>query len=631
MHSNSVNISQSRAEQFERHVQDLRLITDALPALVSYVDAECRYRFVNGRYVEWFGQTPEQIIGRHLREVLGDTAFERVRPHVERVLGGQRVWYEATLPYRHGGTRLVSGEYVPDIAADGTVLGYYSLVTDVTERKQAETARARLAAIVETSGDAIMSIGLDGRIQTWNGGAERLFGYSAEEAIGCSIDLILPIEHADGERSIVDPARRGELVGPFEAVRRTKDGRMIDVSVTVSPIRDSCGRVIGISKVDRDISELKLAERRKDEFLATLGHELRNPLAAVRSATELLTRNASDSRELFEQMTGLIQRQVGLMVRLIDDLLDISRISHGTLSLRNERVSLISLVDQAVDAARPMLEHAQHRLDRQPVDTSEDRIEVDGDAVRLIQVFTNVLSNACKYTDPGGRIHIGVARSGDDAVIEIRDTGVGIPGDKLDAIFEMFSQLDSPRRGQDGLGIGLSLSRRLIELHGGTMSAASDGLGCGTTITIRLPALPAAAPRVTPPPPAERQLANEAGSARRVLIVDDNTDAAASLALLLSALGHVTRTANDGAGALAEAAAFGPDVILLDLGLPDIHGVDVCKAMRAQPWGRSMMVVALSGWGQDRDKRQTAEAGFDAHLTKPAALADLTRLLASGR
>jgi PAS domain S-box-containing protein len=620
---------QTRRQQAEdelmRRSEELRVITDAMPALISYVDTNLRYQFVNARYVEWFGRRSEEIVGQDLRSVLGDAAFERVKPHFEAALAGHRSTFEGEIPYESG-TRYVRGEYVPNIGPDGRVIGFYALVSDVSEQRQAEVARAQLAAIVETSGDAIFSISPERTILTWNAGAERLFGYSAAEAVGRTIDLILPPEHADEERSKLERVWQGEPVGPSDTVRRTKDGRMIDVSVTVSPIRDASGRIVGASKLDRDITERKQAEATKDEFIATLAHELRNPLAAVYSATEVL--GAPTTGEQLERITGIIRRQVSLMMRLLDDLLDVSRITRGTLELRSEHTSVLSLVHQALDAASPWIDRKGHSV---KVEAAEGSLDVDGDPVRLVQVFTNMLNNACKYTNPRGHINVRIARDGDNAVVEIRDDGIGIPREKLDTIFEMFSQLGSPRRSEGGLGIGLALSRRLVEMHGGTMTADSQGPGQGSRFTVRLPAIHSAARERTSSTSIEARPEHARETrARRVLVVDDNVDAADTLASMLSSLGHTTRIAYDGSRALAEVSTFRPEVLLLDLGLPDIDGIQVCRAIRAKPWGKDVFVVALSGWGQARDRLRTAEAGFDAHLAKPAALDELSRLLANG-
>ncbi|MCX4240300.1 hybrid sensor histidine kinase/response regulator [Paraliomyxa miuraensis] len=751
-------------EQLIRRGEELRLVTDAVPALISYVDHELRYRFANARYHEWFGSRPEEIMGKELREVLGDAAYEHIEPHVRAALAGRRCRFEATLPYREGGTRHVMAEYVPDIRRDGTVAGIYALVNDVTGHERAEVAQAQLAAIVESSGDAITSLSLDGEILTWNAGAERLFGYPASEAVGQSIDLILPPELPVAERRRLERVREGEVVGPYDTVRCTKDGRRIDVSVTMAPLRDGSGQVIGVSKIDRDIAARKRAERalketrtrersylehlpigiwfanedgeilfgnaagqriwggvrlvgpedyavyeaywhgtdrrlasedwatfraarhgetsmneeldivgfdgarrtilnsavpvrtdddtivgvvvlnqditeqkqaqralqeadrHKEEFLATLAHELRNPLAAISTATDLLVDEGRHEPAPLERVMAIVRRQVSLMVRLIDDLLDINRISHGRLELRTQRVSVMSLVEQAVDSARTWIERKGHAV---AVLQPPEPVEVIGDAVRLIQVFGNVLSNACKYTDPRGHIELLVGRDGSDVVVTIRDDGVGVPPEKLEAIFEMYARVEGADRGEGGLGIGLTLSRRLVEMHGGTMTAASEGPGQGTTITIRLPACEVQADEPASATSGATPAAAPAGGCR-ILVVDDNIDAADTLALLLARRGHDTRIAYDGTSALREAAAFRPEVILLDLGLPDMDGTDVCQAIRGDAWGRDIVVVALTGWGQEQDKHRTAAAGFDAHLTKPADLGELSRLLVRG-
>lgn len=622
-------------EDLARRSEELRLVTGALPALISYVGADYRYRFVNACYAEWFGRPSEEIVGQTLRQVLGDTAFAVVEPHIDAALAGHRTTFEGEVPYPSG-TRYINAHYVPNIRTDGTVAGYFALITDVSEKKQVEVLRGRLAAIVESSSDAILSVSLDGEVLTWNGGAERMFGYSAAEAVGQTVDLIVPSQHEEQERLILARVRRGEHVDPYDTVRRAKDGRTFDVSAVVSPIRDASGHIVGVSKLDRDITERKQVERalresqqqledagrRKDEFLATLAHELRNPLAAVCSAIELLRR--LENRDRHDRIIDLIKRQLALIVRLIDDLLDVSRITRGTLELRKERLSLVELVNQALEAAQPWIQSKAHNV---TVEAPAEPLEVEGDAVRLVQVFTNMLSNACKYTNPGGRIDVRIARQDSAVFVEIRDSGIGIAHENLELVFEMFARLKHPNRGDEGLGIGLALSRRLVELHGGTMSVSSGGPGHGSRFSVQLPLAPAYSSQLISTDDCPEHT-SETGL-RRILVVDDNADAADTLVDLLSALGHMTRTAYNGKSALAEAAAFRPEVVMLDLGLPDISGLEVCQAIRAEPWGKNMFIIALTGWGQERDKHQTAEAGFDAHLTKPAALEQLTALMAT--
>ncbi|HZN55008.1 MAG TPA: ATP-binding protein [Candidatus Polarisedimenticolaceae bacterium] len=364
-------------------------------------------------------------------------------------------------------------------------------------------------------------------------------------------------------------------------------------------------------------------DRRKNEFLATLAHELRNPLAPVMNSLEIMKR-ARGNPDLLETTRATMTRQMRQMNRLIDDLLDISRISRDELELKKERVSLGVVLEHALEVSRPSLEGAGHAL---TVTGTSEPLYLDADAVRLTQVFGNLLTNACKYTDPGGRIDVAVERSGDEVVVRVTDTGVGIPPDRLSLIFERFVQLaPSVERARGGVGLGLALAKQLAELHGGTIAATSDGVGRGSTFTVRLPlsADQVAAPDPVPPPDDTTAL-----SPRRILVVDDNEDSVTTLALLLQLSGHATEIAHDGLEAMEKAASYRPDVILLDLGLPGMTGYDVCRAVRAEEWGRDIAVIALTGWGQAEDRRKTAEAGFTGHLVKPVEQHSLVALLAA--
>ena len=364
----------------------------------------------------------------------------------------------------------------------------------VAERRRAEEAQARLAAIVESSQDAIISKTLQGVIQTWNAGAERLFGYRAEEAVGRSITLIIPRDRHSEETEILARIARGERIEHYETIRVSKDGREIEISLTISPVRDADGNIIGASKVARDITErrqalqaLKDADRRKDEFLALLAHELRNPLAPLRNGLELM-RLASDNPEIVAKTWDMMDRQLSHMVRLIDDLLDISRINQNKLELRRAPVLLQEVVDSAVETVQPVLDAARHRL---TVSLPAEPVHLDADLTRLSQIFANLLNNSAKYTKPGGDIHLAAALDGLGHVsVEVRDNGIGIPAEALPRIFDMFSQVDRPtERNAGGLGIGLALVKGLVEKHGGTIEAASPGEGQGSTFTVRLPVL----------------------------------------------------------------------------------------------------------------------------------------------
>lgn len=361
-------------------------------------------------------------------------------------------------------------------------------------------------------------------------------------------------------------------------------------------------------------------DQRKDEFLATLAHELRNPLAPISNATSTL-KLAHGDREVFGRATETIERQLAHLVRLIDDLLDMSRISRGKLQLRRKRIELASVIYQAVETCRPMAESAAQEL---TVALPSRSIYLDADPVRLSQVVSNLLNNACKFAGQRGRINLAVDRLDNEVMITVKDDGIGIQPDMLNDIFEMFSQVDqSLERSQSGLGIGLTLAKRLVELHGGSIEALSDGLGTGSKFIVRLPIT------IDQSPPLREEPEGITGSSTksRILIVDDNRDSAKSLATLLNLTGNETFIAYDGEEAVEAAERLRPDVILLDIGLPKLNGFDACRRIRGNSWAESILIIALTGWGQEEDRRKSVEAGFDRHLVKPVDLAELMSLL----
>ncbi|MFO0951605.1 MAG: ATP-binding protein [Isosphaeraceae bacterium] len=366
--------------------------------------------------------------------------------------------------------------------------------------------------------------------------------------------------------------------------------------------------------------ELRQEDRRKDEYLALLAHELRNPLAPLANGLQIMRLMSGDARAV-AQARGMMERQLAHMVRLIDDLLDISRITRGKLELRREPTLLADVVAAAVETARPLVEAAGHEL---TVTLPAEPVTLDADPMRLAQVISNLLSNSAKYTPRGGRVRLAAGREGNEVVVSVRDTGVGIPPEALPGIFDMFSQVDrSMERTTGGLGMGLALVKGLTEMHGGTVEASSPGPGQGSTFNVRLPV--AAAPTPGHPrhdtPPAPR-------AAKRVLVVDDSRDSALSMAKVLGLLGSETRTAHDGVEAVEAAQEFRPDVILMDVGMPRLNGLDATRRIRQQPGGRDVTIVALTGWGQEGDRARSSEAGCDGHLVKPVSLPDLQKLLA---
>jgi signal transduction histidine kinase/ActR/RegA family two-component response regulator len=374
-----------------------------------------------------------------------------------------------------------------------------------------------------------------------------------------------------------------------------------------------------LEKLNAALSE---ANRNKDEFLAMLAHELRNPLASIHNAVQLM-RNPQLPTAQLSWARDMIERQLGYLTRLIDDLLDVARITRGKINLAREAVPLANVVARAVETVQPALSRQGHAL---VLDVAEEPLYIDGDPTRLIQIIGNILNNAVKYTNPGGRIELTAGARGEQIAIGIRDNGIGIEPDLIPSVFNLFAQASrSEPSGQTGLGIGLALVKRLVELHGGHVDAHSEGLGKGCEFTVRFPRLAAEsipaelagtpAPVVSPAPQ------------RRILIVDDNRDALESLGRLLQLAGHEVYQASDGPQALALAAEKRPDLIMLDIGMPGMDGYEVTRRIRAEPWGQAMVLVAVTGWGQDSDRRRSREAGFDSHWVKPLDAQKLGALL----
>jgi len=522
------------------------------------------------------------------------------------------------------------------------VTGCVLIFRDVAIRRQSERQSAQelaaaslLASIVTSSHDAIVSKSLDGIILSWNQGAEHLFGWPAAQAVGRHISLIIPPERLSEEDEILRRVRTGERTDHFDTVRQHRDGHRLDVSLTISPVRDAEGRIVGASKIARDISaqkaaeerirqlmaELQEADRRKDEFLATLAHELRGPIAPLRNSLEIM-KLADGDPELRRRSRATMDRQLIQMQRLIDDLLDIARITRDKLELRRQPLDLVQVIRHALESARPLAETAKVET---VLDLPGRPLPLHGDPIRLSQVFGNLLSNAYRYTDPGGRVALSAWREGEWIAVSVRDDGIGIEPELLPRVFEMFTQLSSRwERAGGGLGLGLALVKRLVEMHDGSVTAYSEGPGQGSEFSVRLPALVESV--------ALSAGATAAGLAlgaarRRVLIVDDLQDSAESLAVLLRLAGHETHVAYDGAEAVEAANELRPDVVLLDLGMPQLSGLDACRQIRAQPWARDVLMIAVTGWGQDSDRQRSRDAGFDAHLVKPLDFAELEQLL----
>ncbi|MGH7391765.1 MAG: PAS domain S-box protein [Candidatus Rokuibacteriota bacterium] len=793
-----------------------RVLVEEQPDLVCRFRPDGTLTFANDAYCRYFGVRREDAVGAPYTPFVYPDDVPRVGACVASLSPTNRVAVVESRVVRGDGA-LRWTEWTNHAVYDehDRVLEFHSTGRDLTERRQAGEDAARLSAIVANADDAIVSQTLDGVITSWNGAAERMFGYTAREAVGQSIALTIPSERREEEVGILARLKRGEAIDHFETERVSKDGRRISISLTVSPVRDLSGRIIGVSTIARDISERRGAEedlarhvrtlevlyrladhvgrargvtevcdaavdaimaagradrasllvldetgrmrfrdwrglsdryraavdghspwspdagdpapiliedvladsslgalrdtmaaegirtlsftplvyqgrllgefgvywngphafsqrelrvtatiahhvafglaraqaeaaidellgreraahadadaaradaeranQAKDEFLAMLAHELRNPLGVIAHAVAVIEGTPNGPPEL-GRVSAMIRRQTNHLARLLDDLLDVARITSGRIELDRERVNLHAAVEAGVDAQR----HAIDRK-RQQVFLSlpAEPVAVVGDAVRLQQVLGNLLSNASKYTPAGGSIWVTLGVDGGEAVLRVRDDGAGIPPDKLHSIFDLFTQVNPTlARSEGGLGIGLTLVKRVVELHGGAVSAHSDGAGRGAELLVRLPLV--GAPSAPAPPPSAPVVAPP----RRILVIEDHDDGREMLATMLRLSGHEVLEAAAGGEGLETAARHSPDVVLVDIGLPDVDGYEVGQRLR-RTFGGSVRLVALTGYGQPQDRARSAQAGFDDHLVKPVdapRLAEVLRRLTS--
>ncbi|MEO8589409.1 MAG: PAS domain S-box protein, partial [Flavobacteriales bacterium] len=743
--STDVTAEREAQEQLRESEGRFRLLGDTMAQLAWIGDADGVPIWYNK---QWELFTGIDMINSPLEEwaqLVHPDHGARIRASHEKGVAAGVTW-EETFPLRgiDGQYRWFLSRSIPVRDENGVVIRWFGTNTDITEREAGAEAAQRLAAIVQSSTDAIISKDLNSIITSWNAGAVGVFGYTAAEAIGRSVMMLIPPERSQEEGSILDRIRRGEHIDHYTTVRVRKDGTRIDVSLTVSPIRDNEGRIVGASKIARDISEnkrlldamhaaneqlqmvtdnmpvavarlsrdqhyvwasqgylgwiglpvaavegrpipevigeeaygaikahvdkvllgerveyeaqvdlssrgkrwinaiyaplyrsgseaegwievitditrrkeleeaLQDADRHKDHFLATLAHELRNPLAPLKSGIQLLELGADDP-ELGRTTQAMMARQIDHMVRLVDDLMDLSRISRGKIDLRKEEVDLAMIIATAMETSGPLIDQREHRFE---VDIPDGDWYVNGDADRLTQVISNLLNNAAKYTQPGGRLELSLERDGDEAVIHVKDNGIGIDAGALPMVFDMFAQVDMESRSMatGGLGIGLNIVKRLVEMHKGSVEGRSEGRGKGSEFILRLPLTKRT--EKSRALPLERTT-NTPGEVKRVLVVDDNQDAAVTMSMILRKRGHVVEVAHDGEEAIARAGSFRPEVIFMDIGMPRMNGYEACKAIRQFPEGKNITIVALSGWGQEEDRRRSEEAGFDRHLVKP--------------
>ncbi len=619
--------AEASAEELDRQREQLQVTLSSIGDAVVVTDHRGRVTFLNAVAMDLCGWRNEEAAGLPLEKIfhiINEQTRRPVENPIEVVLRENRVVELANhtaLVGRDGREVPVEDSAAPIRTRSGSIAGAVLVFRDVTEVRRATEARLYLASIVEFSDDAIIGQTLEGRIASWNRGAERLYGYTSQEAIGQSLTLLIPPDHRDELPAIIERIRRSEFIEHFETQRVRKDGVRVDVSLTISPVRNSEGEIIGASKIARDITARKEEDRRKGEFLALLAHELRNPLAPLGNGLQVL-RQSGDRPEVVERVRPMMERQLHHLVRLVDDLLDVSRISRGKLELRREPLALGAAVQHALDVfGQPIRDH-NHEL---RVSIPEEPIVIEADRTRLTQMISNLLSNADKYSPPGRPISLTIERQDNEAVIRVKDEGMGISPEFLPHVFEMFTQGDlSLEKAQGGLGVGLTVVKRLIEMHGGSVEAKSAGAGKGSEFILRFPLAFAEAPA----PPPSRTAPPATTVPRRILVVDDNVDSADSLAMLLKMVGHDVHTANNGFAGLETASVLQPDLILLDIGMPGLNGYEVARRIREEPWGKTITLAALTGWGQRDDRLRSREAGFDLHMVKPVEPAELERLLA---
>jgi PAS domain S-box-containing protein len=665
----------------------LRFLLEAVPALVGYVGTDERYRFTNAAYAQWFGPAAADVVGRHIREVLGESVYAAVTPHVQAALSGRRVTFDGALAYADGKVRHVRATYVPDVDEDGRVQGFVAHVSDISDLKRVEEEREELrrradeltrisryltesldiTEVAQRIADSIMrlfqaqssvvrllqpdgsllcvaiagkwlenfppgyrlppGVGLVGRAV-----AERRPLWTSdiltEPSVVLTAEFRRGLAGAGHHAVLAVPLQvKGEVIGAISTAHRelrTFTQAEIDLLQAFADQAALAMRNVQLfSREQAARAEAESASRAKDEFLALLAHELRNPLAPIVTAAAVLQRPETPPA-VVRHSAAVVERQARNLARLLDDLLDLSRITRGRIELRPETVSIAEAVTHALDATRPLIDARGHTV---TVAMPPAPLYVHADPARLEQIIVNILNNAARYTPNGGKISIVADEDNGELLLSISDTGAGIPKDMLDRIFQPFVQGDrSLAHASGGLGIGLALVHRLVEMHRGRVEAYSEGPGRGSRFTIRLPLQRACGA-------ADADTASPASTAERcppasVLLIEDNADARQTLRMLLEEDGHRVDEAADGASGLERAAASRPDIILVDIGLPGADGYEVARRIRARR-GHQPILVAISGYGQADDQRRSHEAGFDAHLTKPVFAEQLARVLAT--
>jgi PAS domain S-box-containing protein len=610
--------------------EQLQLVTDTMAVAVARCSRDMRYIWVSQGYTRWVQRPLEEINGRLIPEIIGEEAFATIRPHIETVLTGERVEYESLVNMQGRGLRWINAIYTPTYDRTNTPDGWVAVIVDITSHKELEEAvrvseeRFRLAA--EAVNGIIYDIDyVTNRLERTRGLFEVL-GYQPRE-VPATNEWWIEQMHPDDRPHILEAYKHlldSELLEfQYEYRLRHKDGRWIHLMDRSVVTRDDHGRAtrqvgcsLDITQIREAEQALKDADRLKDEFLAMLAHELRNPLAPICNAVQIMGRFPSPEPEV-NRMREVIERQTELLTRLVDDLLDVSRITQGRIALRKEPVELHAIITRAVETTRPLIATRQHQLN---ITLPHEPVEVEGDLIRLAQAVSNLLNNAAKYTEVGGEIRLEAEVEGGEVTVRVKDTGMGISPVDLPQVFRLFSQVDrSLDRTQGGLGIGLTVVQNLIDMHGGRVEAFSEGAGKGSEFVIHLPVMtkPVTRETVAVTNSIEDGKRIQPSTAYRILVVDDNVDSAEGMAILLKFAGHQVQMAYDGLGALELARSFLPQVVLLDIGLPKMNGYEVANQLRQEVAFEKAVLIALTGYGQAEDRLRSKVAGFDHHLTKP--------------
>jgi PAS domain S-box-containing protein len=598
----------------------------------------------DGRIMTWGaggqrikGYDPEEIIGRHFSVFYMHEAIERGWPDHELKMATKEGRFEDEgWRVRKDGSKFWASVVITALRDDtGKLLGFSKFTRDLSDRRLTEEAlrqsEERFRLLVDSVSDyALYLLDMDGIVTSWNTGAQRIKGYVAEEIIGKHFSCLYTasdLENGKPWDELATARRTGRA--EYEGWRVKKNGERFWARAVVTALYDSTGHMRGFAKVTQDLTErryvrdLEQAAQNLSQFISMLAHELRNPLAPIRTAIQVIEQMPVTNRQL-QAMHQTIDRQSAHLARIVDDMMDVARAAQGKIVIERKLVDMNEVVRRALETATPPIQAGNHHV---TLDLPTKGLMVEGDMGRLTQLLANILINAARYTPHGGYISVAARGEGDKAIVQVTDSGRGIEPDEIERIFAMFVQGRSPEnKAGGGLGIGLALARTIAELHGGSLTAQSRGLNTGSEFTLKLPLSDdqIEQPLVKTPRPAV------SGAPRRILVVDDNIDAAATLELLLKSLGHETCVVHDGVGALQMVGDFRPEIVFLDLGMPGLDGYETARRLRAVKREPPLRIIAVTGWGQDSERQKTHDAGFDLHLTKPVEVEDLVRAVSKG-